>query len=277
MPVTFDESAHRYTSHKGEVYTSVTTLIKKFTPPFDADYWSAYKALKAVLSKTGEWDSYKRKAGGWENVVVFARSVDKDFKYRKEVVEEKKRLLSEWESTKEIALVKGTEYHKMKEKRVKENVVYGPDMREVSVLSGIDLLSAQDFEADGLYPELILYNDDWNIAGQADWVMKNGKTVHIKDYKTSKEITKTAFQDQCLLPPVSHVPNCNYYTYSLQLSLYALMLEEHGYKIGNLAIEHVDKETFETIEMYPIEYMKKEAKDIVKHHLKNVKVLNRKT
>lgn len=276
MPVTFDESAHRYTSHKGEVYTSVTTLIKKFTPPFDADYWSAYKALKAVLSKTGEWDSYKRKAGGWENVVVFARSVDKDFKYRKEVVEEKKRLLSEWEQTKETALVKGTEYHKMKEKRVKENVVYGPDMKEVSVLSGIDLLSAQDFEADGLYPELILYNDSWNIAGQADWVMKNGKTVHIKDYKTSKEIAKTAFQNQSLLPPVSHVPNCNYYTYSLQLSLYALMLEEHGYKIGNLAIEHVDKETFETIEMYPIEYMKKEAKDIVKHHLKNVKVLNRK-
>lgn len=276
MPVTFDESAHRYTSHKGEVYTSVTTLIKKFTPPFDADYWSAYKALKAVLSKTGEWDSYKRKAGGWENVVVFARSIDKGFKYRKEVIDEKKRILSEWEQTKETALVKGTEYHKMKEKRVKENVVYGPDMREVSVLSGIDLLSAQDFEADGLYPELILYNDSWNIAGQADWVMKNGKTVHIKDYKTSKEITKTAFQDQSLLPPVSHVPNCNYYTYSLQLSLYALMLEEHGYKIGNLAIEHVNKETFETIEMYTIEYMRKEAKDIVKHHLKNVKVLNRK-
>ncbi len=276
MPVTFDEEAHRYTSHQGEVYTSVTSLIKKFTPPFDSDYWSAYKALKAVLCKTGEWDSYKKRAGGWENVVVFARSIDKGFKYRKEVIEEKKRILSDWELTKETALIKGTEFHNMKEKRVKENIVYGSDMREISVLSGIDLLSAQEFKNDGLYPELILYNDDWKLAGQADWVMKSGKTVHIKDYKTSKEITKTAFQDQCLLPPLSHLPNCNYYTYSLQLSLYALMLEEHGYKIGNLVIEHVDKETFNTIEMHPIEYMKKEAKDVIKHHLKNVKVLDRK-
>lgn len=271
MPVTFDESSHRYTSHSGDSYISVTTLIKRFTPPFDADYWSAYKALKAVLSKTGEWDSYKKKAGGWENVVVFARSVDKDFRYRKEVIEEKKRILAEWQDTKEEALSKGTEYHKMKEQHVKEKIVYSPEMKEISVLSGVDLLAAQDFEKDGLYPELILYNDEWKIAGQADWVMKVGKTVHIKDYKTSKEISKTAFQEQCLLPPLSHIPNANFYTYSLQLSIYALMLEQAGYKIGNLAIEHVGKEDFKTIEMYPTEYLKKDASKMIKHYLKTLK------
>ena len=101
--------------------------------------------------------------------------------------------------------------------------------------------------------------------------MRVGKTVHIKDYKTSKEISKTPFQDQMMLSPVSHLPNANFYTYSLQLSLYARMLEEFGYKVGNLAIEHVDKETFDTIEMYPIEYLKKEATDIIKHYVKSRK------
>jgi len=271
MPVTFSEDEHKYTSHDGGTYISVTSLIKKYTPPFDADYWSAYKALKAVLSRHKEWESYKKKAGGWENVVIFARSVDKEFKYRPEVVEEKKKILQDWESTKEVALSKGTEYHKMKEKHVKEKIVYSPEMTEVKVLSGVDLLGAQDFNDNGLYPELILYNDDWKVAGQADWVMKMGKTVHIKDYKTSKEITKQAFQDQTLLAPLSHIPNANFYTYSLQLSLYALMLEESGYKIGNLAIEHVDKETFETIEMHPVEYLKKDAVKLIKDYLKSKK------
>lgn len=271
MPVTFNEEAHRYTSPTGEIYTSVTTLIKKYTPPFDADYWAAYKALKAVLTGTGEWDSYKKKAGGWENVVVFARSVDKEFPYRKQVIEKKREILAEWESNKENALSKGTEYHKMKEQHVKEKIVYSPEMTEIKVLSGVDLLAAQDFSNNGLYPELMIYNDDWRIAGQVDWVMKVGKTVHIKDYKTSKEISKTAFQSQCLLPPLSSVPNANFYTYSLQISLYALMLEQNGYQIGNLAIEHVDKETFETIAMYPVEYMKKEVTKLVKHHVKGMK------
>ena len=268
MPVTFNEEAHRYTSTSGEVYTSVTSLIKKYTPPFDADYWSAYKALKAVLSETGEWDSYKKKAGGWENVVVFARSIDKDFPYRRQVIEKKREILAEWESSKELALSKGTEYHKMKEQHVKEKIVYSPDMTELKVLSGIDLLAAQDFSNNGLYPELMIYNDEWKIAGQVDWVMKVGKTVHIKDYKTSKEISKTAFQSQTLLAPLSSVPNANFYVYSLQISLYALMLEQTGYNIGNLAIEHVNKETFDTIAMYPVEYMRKEAVKLVKHHIK---------
>lgn len=271
MPVTFNEEAHRYTSHTGEVYTSVTTLIKKYTPAFDADYWSAYKALKSVLSEAGIWDEYKKKAGGWENVVIYARSIDKDFKYRKEVIQKKKEIVAEWEANKETALSKGTEYHKMKEKHVKEKIVYSPEMTEIKVVSGVDLLAAQDFSGDGLYPELMIYNDKWQIAGQVDWVMRVGKTVHIKDYKTSKEISKTPFQDQMLLAPISHLPNANFYTYSLQLSLYARMLEEFGYVVGNLAIEHVNKETFETIEMYPVEYLKKEADSVIKHYIKSRK------
>lgn len=276
MPVTFTESDHKYTSHTGDVYISVTTLLKKYTPPFDADYWSAYKALQAVLTRHGIWVEYKRKAGGWENVVNYARLVDKKFKYRSEVIEEKKLILQSWDDTKDDALRKGTAYHKMKEDGVKNKIVYTPDLREVPVVSDVDILMAQNFDDDGLYPELILYNDDWKIAGQADWVMKHGRRIDIKDYKTSKEIKKTGFQDSVLLPPVSHLPNANFYTYTLQLSLYALMMEVQGYTVGNLSIEHVDKNTQKTIEIYPAEYLKKEAQLIVDAHISETKKKKRK-
>jgi hypothetical protein len=271
MPVTFHEEEHKYTSHLGETYISVTTLIKKYTPPFDADYWSAYKALQAVLSRHGIWDQYKRKAGGWENVVVYVRNVDKDFKYKAEVIKEKKLILQSWEDTKEDALSKGTILHKLKEDGVKEKIVYTPELTEVTVCSDVDILAAQDFDNDGLYPELVLYNDVWGIAGQADWVMKRKKRVDIKDYKTSKEIKREAFRDEKLLGPLCHLPNANYYTYAIQLSLYARMLEERGYEVGTLSIEHIDKNTQKTIGMYPVDYYRKEVDELIKDHVKKRK------
>jgi hypothetical protein len=78
MPVVFDEPSHTYTAHTGERYISATTLIKKYTPPFDEDYWSAYKAIQEVLQEKFEWDDYKRRVGGWENVVPVTRA-NKEF------------------------------------------------------------------------------------------------------------------------------------------------------------------------------------------------------
>lgn len=264
MPVTFTEKDHRYTSHTGETYISVTTLLHKFKPPFDANYWSAYKAIKAVMERKGRWGEYKESVGGWENV-VHATRLNKQFPYRAEVIEEKKKILQEWENNKNDALAKGTAYHKMKEAAVKSKIVYTPDLREVPVMSGVDILSS--LAGDGLYPEQVLYHDDWKIAGQADWILIQGKEVDIKDYKTSKEIKKEGFRESRLLAPVDHLPNANFWEYCLQLSLYGLMMEEKGYKVRNLAIEHVDKVSQQTLAMYPAEYMKKEAKAIVDYYV----------
>jgi hypothetical protein len=263
MPVVFTEQDHKYTSHAGEVYISVTTLLHKYTPPFDADYWSAYKALKEVLTRHNQWSGYKESVGGWENVVVSARE-DKGFPYRAEVVAEKKRILQMWEDNKDDALNKGKAYHKMKEAAVKDKIIYTPDLREVPVVSNTDILVGDG--NDGLYPELILYNDDWKIAGQADWVLIQGKKVDIKDYKTSREIKKESFMESKLLAPLDHLPNANFWLYSLQLSLYALIMEEQGFQIGKLSIEHVDKVTQKTIEIYPVDYLKTEVKLLVEHY-----------
>lgn len=63
--------------------------------------------------------------------------------------------------------------------------------------------------------------------------------VDIDDYKTNKEIElENPFQK--MKEPISHLDDCNYNHYALQISLYAYMLEQKGYKIGTLSITHHD-------------------------------------
>jgi glutamate mutase epsilon subunit len=266
MPVHFEEKSHRYISHKGYDYISVTTLIKKYTPPFDADYWSAYKAIKEVLTSHGVWDAY-RIEHGWENVVTIARA-DKDFKYRKEVVARKKQLLAEWEEKKNDAAEAGTSFHKLAEHHTKKSLVWEED-ESIPVLGSHDLIGTTRMGnklENGLLTELLLYDDELEIAGQADWVLVMDGTVHIKDYKTSKEIKTKAFGEEVLLHPLEEFPNCNFYTYGVQLSLYAFILERLGYKIGKLSLEHIDRSTFETIASYPVKYHREAVIKLVNHY-----------
>ncbi len=265
MSVVFNEAAHTYTNPMGERYISVTTLVNKYKPAFDAHYWSTYKAMKAVLTKKGTWHEYKQKCGGWENVVQYVRVIDTAFPHREEVFEEKKRLLKEWDDTKDAASERGTFFHKTKEAATKGEKLFAPDMREISLLSG-DPLAMQNFEDSGVYTELLLYNHDFKIAGQADWVMKLGKHVTIRDYKTSKTIEKKAFMDETLYHPLTHLPNANFYSYSIQLSLYGYLLEQAGYIVDRLEIEHIDRASLRTIEIHPVNYYRQEVKELIEHY-----------
>jgi hypothetical protein len=262
--VTFNEAFHTYTNTGGENYISVTTLLSKYKPPFDAHYWSTYKAMKAVLEEKGEWDSYKRKAGGWDRVVEFVRYVDTSFPYRAEVKEAKMNLLQQWNENKTYAASKGTAFHKKKES---ESVTSGYQFDGIHypVLAGSPL-AVHDFEAYGVYPELVLYDDEFKLAGQADVVIKAGKNISIIDYKTSRVIEKEAFQEQKLLYPLDTIPNANFYIYSLQLSLYGLILERQGYEVGRLQIEHVNRETHDLIERHEVAYLRGEAENVIRHY-----------
>lgn len=255
MGVTFDEKAHKYTSTSGEEYISVTTLIKRYVPPFDSHYWSTYKAVKEVMIRKGEWATYKANCGGWENVVAFVR-MDKKFPYRTEVMEVKQRLLKEWADNARDSAAKGTAFHKKKEASDRSDGLTTYRGKQHAVHSG-DPLKARGFDdREGLFPELLIYDDELKVAGTSDWVLRESGVVHIKDYKTSKTIDKMGFMDTTLLHPVNDVLNANFYVYTLQLSLYAYMLERKGYTIGDLSLDHIDKETHKLIDNYPTVYYK---------------------
>jgi ATP-dependent exoDNAse (exonuclease V) beta subunit len=177
----------------------------------------------------------------------------------------KKEILARWETNRIDAAAKGTRYHKSREEQTVQLPLFDDGMQEAKITK--KHIFDGPFDEPTLFPEALLWDDKLKVAGTADWVLVLGDTVHIRDYKTSGEITKTSFQGETLLHPVTTLLNCNFSTYSLQLSLYAYILERRGYKIGTLAIEHVNRETFEHICNHEVQYLRNEIIALLKHHL----------
>lgn len=265
LAIAFDEAQHKY-RRRGTEYISVTTLIHRYCEPFDGEYWSVYKAVKDVLSKYHEWQNFKWSCGGWENVVGTYNS-RKVKPHWQEVQARKQYYLDKWAEAGRIARDKGTKVHKDLEDEINDSISIKHEGGEVMIPTpGVAMHDPLTQERNAVIAEPIVFNDRYQIAGMVDRVDKRGQVIDITDHKTSKEITKVAFMDKVLLDPVQHIPDANYYVYSLQLSLYAWMLEQFGYKIGKLQIGHRNRETGELIEMYPVSYLKKDIELILMHY-----------
>lgn len=254
MKIAFEEKTHTYT-HKetNEEYISVTTLIHKYVPVFDEDYWSLYKAIKDVLSRYNQFNMYKLSVGGWENVVA-AWKQSPLIRYQSEVIDRQEEYLLQWEEKRNLACENGTAEHKRRENETSkiDYIEHGNITYETPAIHDQqDILTIQDFESDRIYTELLVFNDEHKLAGQVDKVKKNGKRVSITDYKTNEQITKQAFRDEMLLYPLGDLPNANWYIYNMQLSTYAWMLEQCGYEIERLELEHT-----RTNQIYEMQYLK---------------------
>lgn len=109
------------------------------------------------------------------------------------------------------------------------------------------------------FPEKIVCDEALKIAGTADLVVQNSlKAYSILDWKTNNKIYKTAFGGKKLKGRLSHLDDCNYVHYSLQLNLYARML---GQPIQRLSIVHIPRGK-DTLEVIPVPKMEKEV-DII--------------
>jgi hypothetical protein len=119
-------------------------------------------------------------------------------------------------------------------------------------------------ELDGdsqLYCELPLSDDEYMIAGTPDLIAVENGTAHIFDWKLIKELKHTRTLKSTLKEPVSHLDECNYNKYCLQLAAYAVMIEKQGYTIGNLWLVVVHPVTFH-ITLRKLPYLKKEIIDV---------------
>lgn len=125
------------------------------------------------------------------------------------------------------------------------------------------------------YPEVIIYSEELGIAGSIDVLAKDTKndTYIIIDWKTSKSISKSSFGGRMGIHPItSHLMDCKYVHYSMQLSLYRYLIEEfYGIKVSNLLIAHLKNN-----ECKPIvaDYYHKEVLDMVNEHRKTQNSLN---
>lgn len=110
--------------------------------------------------------------------------------------------------------------------------------------------------------EWMIFSDILKITGSVDAIFKNSDgTLSIGDWKRSKEISMNSFGDKRGKFPFEHLPDCNYYHYSLQLNLYRIILETfYRQKVKDmfLVICHPDNKDDKYIKI-PVKLMEKEA------------------
>ena len=98
-----------------------------------------------------------------------------------------------------------------------------------------------------------VWSEDHLLCGSIDGVFrrKSDGKICIYDWKRSKEI-KTSNDFETGYPPVDHLPNCNYWHYSLQLNTYRWFLETlYGLDIGDmyLVILHPNNKNYRRLRL----------------------------
>lgn len=247
--VVFTAHDHKYRVD-GKEYISATTLIDLYRQEFDSEFWSMYKGIEQWFrDEFGDSKGNERfvevrrarsfKSPGWFDWVASLYSVDPSIfeKYQQ-------AKLTEWRLENEESKRKGSEYHDLKEKEAYEiGHAINPFTKEKHLTAqkkGKHKKTIKKLRY-GYYPELILWNDEFSVIGTADRVFIGGRwsdQVWIDDYKTNKEIKK-ANMYQKMKTPLGKLDDCNYNHYRLQIGLYAWMLEQHGYKIKGISINHL--------------------------------------
>lgn len=118
--------------------------------------------------------------------------------------------------------------------------IYKPQFEE-----GLKIAPCQQL-VDGVYPEFMTYMALRKISGQIDRLEVFDGFANIKDYKTNKSIDTEGYvnwqgKSKRMLAPLSHLDDCNFVHYSLQLSLYMYMILLHNphLKPGLMEIDHV--------------------------------------
>jgi hypothetical protein len=224
MSIVFNAEEHSYKSIDGSEginWTSVTTLISSLKKPFDA------KSVAARVSKN--------KRSKWYGIT-------------------QKTILEIWQNESDRAIGLGTFYHNQRESdlcslaSIEREGVTVPVISPSGEHNGIRHAPLQKLDP-GVYPEHMVYLKSTGICGQSDLVeVVNGK-VNIIDYKTNKEIKTEAFTNwegitEKMLDPISHLDDCNFNHYALQLSIYMYIILKHNPKLkpGRIFIHHI---TFE--------------------------------
>lgn len=245
MSIVFNAADHSYKSidAEGIDWVSVTSLLSNFKKPFDAE--------KIAASVT------KKSRSKWFGIPP-------------------EKILELWKAEADRATTLGTFYHNQRE----------ADLCSLSSieLEGIPIPVYKPLEegalkkapeqklTDGIYPEHMVYLKSAGICGQSDLVEVVNSKVNIIDYKTNKEIKTESFKNwegisDKMSHPVSHLDDCNFNHYALQLSIYMYIILKHNRKLrpGKIYIHHVIFEVEGTDEYgYPITRYSSNGDPVVK-------------
>jgi len=252
--IRFYARGHKYEilSDLKSKYQSVTTWNKSLFPKFDAD------AVIANIMKGKNWNPENKYWGqtaeqikaGWfssgasvseagtnlhEQIEIFMNNAELPTGYTH------KHLLEHYRSREDTA-IRGPEWQFFL-KFVEEH----PDLKPYRT-------------------EWMIYHEDVKIAGSVDMIYENPDgTLSIYDWKRSKEITSdNTWKKFALVPSIAHIPDTNFWHYSLQLNTYKTILEEkYGKTIKELNLVRIHPDIPEqTYDLISVPIMTREMIDL---------------
>jgi hypothetical protein len=229
---------HKYYHKKtGESFKSVTTVLSMLEPHFDT-----------------------------EGVAYAISQQSDDVKKPEYIGMTKDEILAEWERINREANEYGTEVHEILERYLLADRIYIPKNeyeREI-----ITKFQEVDDMTGTVYPEAVLFSEKYKIAGTSDIVEDCGEYFNILDFKTNKKLNFISPYNQWLNKPVSHLSDCQYNVYALQLSIYAYMIQmQTRKKVGKLQIYYLNPEKDYTFEKINMPYLGRDAKAVLDHWL----------
>lgn len=279
----FEPKSHTYRLDdpvNGPLCISATTFLGLFKPEFNEEFWSYYTALRNLLNmdkkEFAKWIIWKYKYNfdilklrttqqnkeelAWIGAMNNISEQELDF--------QQSLVKVEWKFESDRSKTKGTAFHNLMENEVIKDAGLDYDGVFAKVLEERhDLSKLHDPSHIVIAPELQMYNREYMISGTADKVFIHpDKRVDIDDWKTNKKIETTS--KYRMTGPISHIPDCNAQHYYLQISLYAWMLEQYGYRPNNLKFTHVVvDDQFNILERteYVTRYLRNEIISMIKY------------
>ena len=230
----FDEAPHKYYINGVCDNTSVTTLIHNYGEKFDSE-----KIINKMMSSMN-WTSSRYYGMSSEEI--------KDL----------------WKKNGEEAARDGTYMHKCIEDYWNDDPTENDSVEYSMFLKFVE-------DHPGLVPyrtEWVVYHEEYKLCGSIDMIFKNADgTLSIYDWKRCKAIEKDPKFKKYCKKPLKHLPDTNYWHYSMQLNVYKFIIEsKYGHTVKDMHIlcMHPVNDEYQKFE---INDMQKEAKDLLDHHI----------
>jgi ATP-dependent exoDNAse (exonuclease V) beta subunit len=264
--IQFMEEGHKYTitCDSESKYTSVTTWIHSHFPHFDSD-----KIIKKMMSGKNWKEGHKYwnmtadqiklqwKESG-ENMSSFGTNLH----YEIECFMNNPNILN---YTHEDLL---DEYNKKTNNLDNKNIEWEFFIKFIS-----DTLYLKPYRT-----EWTVFHEDLKLAGSIDMVYENDDgTLSIYDWKRSKNITPVNnFNSYAITKEISHMPDSNFWHYTLQLNIYKKILEEkYDKKIKDLYLVRLHPNNDDsTYELIKVPFIDQEVNDLVQLRKKRLTINN---
>lgn len=234
--ISLDELTHIYTINNKSDFISVTTFVHSLFNNFNAD---------KVIDNIIRGKNYKKS------------------KYYNLTREEIKNM---WETNRKDAAEKGTKIHLDIENYYNNIIV---NNNSVEYLYFKNFLKDNDLKP--YRTEWKVWDEEYKITGTIDMVYENKDgTLMIYDWKRSKEIMRNRpFEKYSKIECISHIPDLNFWHYSLQLNIYKRILEtKYNKKISKMCLVCLYPENDNYI-IYEVPELCEEINDLFQILLKN--------